>query len=286
MATGAGKTRTAASVVDVLSRGNYVTNVLFLADRRALVRQACDGFRKYLPRMSLCNLLENRDDYNARIVFSTYPTILNAIDTLQNSQGQRAFSPAHFDLIVIDECHRSIFKKYQAIFDYFDAQLLGLTATPRYDHDTYQFFDMESRVPTIAYSYEEAKAEGHLVPYYSIIVDRLFEDEGINYDDLSESDRERYESDFAEDDGSIPDYVAASDINRRVFDDDTIDKVLQEGMTRGMKVGSGDRIAKTIIFAQNKEHAEVILKRFRSSIWSWAMTSSQGSSATTAVPTR
>lgn len=265
MATGAGKTRTAASTVDVLSRGNYITNVLFLADRRALVKQACDGFRKYLPRFSLCNLLENREDYNARIVFSTYPTILNAIDSIQNSQGQRAFSPAHFDLIIIDECHRSIFRKYAAIFDYFDAQLLGLTATPRddIDHDTYAFFKMESRVPTIAYSYEEAKAEEHLLPYYSIIVDRLFEDEGITYDKLSDEDKERYESDFAEDDETPPDYVPSSEINRVIFNHETIDKVLQEVMTRGMKVGSGDRIAKTIIFAQNKNHAEVILERFR-----------------------
>ena len=265
MATGAGKTRTAASVVDVLSKGNYVTNVLFLADRRALVRQARDGFKKYLPRMSLCNLLENRNDISARIVFSTYPTILNAIDMLQNSQGQRAFSPAHFDLIIVDECHRSIFKKYGAIFKYFDAQLLGLTATPKedIDHDTYAFFEMESRVPTKAYTYDEAKAEGHLVPYYSILVKRLFEDEGITYDKLSDEDKARYESDFSEDDETVPSFVPSSEINRAIFNDETIDEVLQEVMTRGMKVGSGDRIAKTIIFAQNKNHAEVILKRFR-----------------------
>lgn len=267
MATGSGKTRTASSLVDVLSRGNYITNVLFLADRKALVGQACDDFKNYLPRMSLCNLLKDRDEYNARIVFSTYPTILYAIDTIRNSNGQRAFTPAHFDLIIIDECHRSIFRKYKAIFDYFDAHLVGLTATPRdvrndIDHDTYRFFDMESHVPTHVYTYEEAKADGYLVPYYSIITQSVFETKGITYDDLSDEDKERYESDFAEDDEKPPAYVPTSDINRIIFNNPTIDRVLQEVMNRGMKVAGGDRIAKTIIFAQNKKHADKILERF------------------------
>lgn len=116
MATGTGKTRTASSLTDVLSRGGYVTNTLFLADRRALVKQAKDDFKNYLPDMSLCNLLSNKDDKNARILFSTYPTILNAIDTAKGEDDKRLFTPAHFDLIVIDEAHRSIFKKYHGIF--------------------------------------------------------------------------------------------------------------------------------------------------------------------------
>ncbi|TWH59287.1 type I restriction enzyme R subunit [Desulfitobacterium sp. LBE] len=103
MATGTGKTRTASSLTDVLSRGGYITNTLFLADRTALVKQAKDDFKNYLPDMSLCNLLSNKDDKNARIVFSTYPTMLNAIDTAKNAEGQRLFSPAHFDLIIIDD---------------------------------------------------------------------------------------------------------------------------------------------------------------------------------------
>ena len=264
MATGSGKTRTASSCVDVLSRGNYITNVLFLADRKALVGQACEDFKNYLPNMSLCNLLKNRDEYKARIVFSTYPTILNAIDSIRNDKGQRAFSPAHFDLIIIDECHRSIFRKYKAIFDYFDAQLLGLTATPRddVDHDTYRFFDMESHVPTHVYTYEEAVAEKHLVPYYSIVTKSLFETDGITYDDLSEEDKRRYEDDFAEDDEAPPAFVPSSDVDRIIFNQQTIDRVLNDLMTKGMRVAGGDRIAKTIIFAQNKRHAERILQRF------------------------
>src|SRR5450756_830742 len=145
MATGSGKTRTASSLTDVLSRGGYVTNTLFLADRTALVEQAKDNFKVNLPDMSLCNLLSNKNDKTARIVFSTYPTMLNAIDTARSDDGKRVFTPAHFDLIVIDEAHRSIFKKYRTIFEYFDALLVGLTATPKteVDHNTYEFFEME-----------------------------------------------------------------------------------------------------------------------------------------------
>ena len=129
--------------------------------------------QNHLPDMSLCNLLSNREDKNARIVFSTYPTMLNSIDTAKNDVGQRLFSPAHFDLIIIDEAHRSIFKKYRAIFEYFDALLVGLTATPRneVDHNTYDFFELERGVPTYAYEYETAVNNDHvLVPYHNIEV--------------------------------------------------------------------------------------------------------------------
>ena len=112
MATGTGKTRTAASLTDVLSRGGHITNVLFLADRTALVKQAKDDFKNYLPDMSLCNLLSNKDDKNARIVFSTYPTMLNEIDSAKNEFGQKLYTPATF-LIIIDEAHRSIFKNIE-----------------------------------------------------------------------------------------------------------------------------------------------------------------------------
>ena len=158
MATGTGKTRTASSLTDILSRGGYITNILFLADRTALVKQAKDDFKNYLPDMSLCNLCSNKDDKNARIVFSTYPTILNAIDSAKTRDGVPLFSPAHFDLIITDESHRSIFRKYRAIFEYFDAITIGLTATPKTDVDrnTYDFFEMESGVPTYAYDYETA----------------------------------------------------------------------------------------------------------------------------------
>ncbi len=265
MATGTGKTRTASSLVDVLSRGGYITNILFLADRTALVKQAKDDFKNYLPAMSLCNLLNNKEDRNARIVFSTYPTILNAIDATKTQDGRRLFSPAHFDLIIIDESHRSIFKKYRAIFDYFDAITVGLTATPKTDVDrnTYDFFEVEHGVPTYAYDYDTAVHEDHvLVPYYNIEVSTTFLTEGITYDDLSDADKARYEDDFSEDGENLPTFIPSSKLNNFVFNQQTVDMVLQDLMTKGMKVAGGDRIAKTIIFAQNKRHAEYILQRF------------------------
>ena len=264
MATGTGKTRTASSLTDVLSRGKYVTNILFLGDRTALVKQAKDDFKNYLPDMSLCNLCSNKDDRSARIVFSTYPTMLNAIDDMKTKDGQRMFTPAHFDLIIIDESHRSIFKKYRAIFEYFDAIMVGLTATPKTDVDrnTYDFFEMEHGVPTYAYDYETAVYQDHvLVPYYNYEVKTKFLEEGITYDDLSDEDKERYEEDFVED-GLMPDFIPSAQLNKFVFNETTVDTVLQDLMERGIRVAGGDRLGKTIIFAQNKRHAEFILERF------------------------
>ena len=264
MATGTGKTRTASSLTDVLSRGKWVTNILFLADRTALVKQAKDDFKNYLPDLSLCNLCSNKDDRNARIVFSTYPTILNAIDDTKSKDGRQLFTPAHFDLIIIDESHRSIFKKYRAIFEYFDALMVGLTATPKTDVDrnTYDFFEMEHGVPTYAYDYETAVYQDHvLVPYYNYEVKTKFLDEGITYDDLSDEDKERYEDDFIED-GVMPEFIPSAALNKFVFNETTVDLVLQDLMERGIKVAGGDRLGKTILFAQNKRHAEFILERF------------------------
>lgn len=266
MATGTGKTRTASSLTDVLSRAGYVTNILFLADRTALVKQARDDFKSHLQDMSLCNLLSGKDDRNARVVFSTYPTMLNAIDDAKTEDGQKLFTPAHFDLIIIDESHRSIFKKYRAIFEYFDAVLVGLTATPKTDVDrnTYDFFEMEHRVPTYAYDYETAVYTDHvLVPYYNFEVTTKFEEEkGIFYDTLSEADKARYEEDFTEDDGAMPVFIPSEKLNKFIFNEQTADHVLQDLMERGIKVAGGDRIGKTILFAQNKHHAEFILERF------------------------
>lgn len=264
MATGTGKTRVSASIADVLSRGGWATNVLFLADRTVLVQQAKDAFKNYLPDMSLCNLLSNKDDKNARVVFSTYPTMLNAIDSARTDSGGRLFTPAHFDLIIVDEAHRSIFKKYRAIFDYFDALLVGLTATPKneVDRNTYDFFDLPPNVPTYAYDYETAVYTDHvLVPYYNLETSTKFLSEGIVYDQLSEEDKARYEDDFAEDAG-LPDFIPSSELNTFVFNKDTVDRVLQDLMEKGVRTEGGDRLGKTIIFAQTKKHAEYILERF------------------------
>lgn len=265
MATGTGKTRTASSLTDVLSRGGYVTNVLFLADRTALVKQAKDDFKNYLPDMSLCNLLSNKEDKTARIVFSTYPTMLNAIDTAKSDDGRRLFTPAHFDLIIVDEAHRSIFKKYRAIFEYFDGMIVGLTATPKteVDRNTYDFFEIENGVPTYAYPYETAVEIDHvLVPYHNIETTMKFLEQGITYDTLSAEDKARYEEDFTDEDGDMPEFIPSPAVNEFIFNQSTVDRVLEDLMTNGIKVAGGDRLGKTIIFAQNKKHAQYIVDRF------------------------
>ena len=260
MATGTGKTRTAASLSDVLLRGNHASKILFLADRRSLVRQACKNFKTYLPHSTCCNLCEEKEEYKAQFVFSTYPTILNAIENLNHP----LYSPAYFDLIIIDESHRSIFKKYRTIFEYFDAQLVGLTATPKTDVDrnTYDFFELETGMPTFAYDYETAVNEDHvLVPYYNYEVKTQFLTEGITYDQLSEEDKERFDDAFIEDD-TKPDYIPPNDLNKFIFNVNTVNTVLQDLMERGIKVCGGERIGKTIIFAQSIEHADFIIQCF------------------------
>lgn len=189
---------------------------------------------------------------------------MNAIDLVKTKDGTPLFTPAHFDLIIIDESHRSIFKKYRTIFEYFDALLVGLTATPKegVDANTYTFFEMENGVPTYAYDYETAVKTDHvLVPYYNYEVDTKFQNTGITYDDLSDEDKARYEDDFAEDD-YIPSAIESSALNKYVFNEKTVDTVIQDLMERGIKIKGGDQIGKSIIFAQNKRHAQYILERF------------------------
>lgn len=267
MATGTGKTRTAISIVDVLTSKNWVENVLFLADRTELVKQAEKNFKKLLPDMSCCNLLSSKDGdpEDSRIVFSTYQTMINCIDTVKSKTGNKLFTAGHFDLIIIDEAHRSIYKKYQAIFDYFDGLLVGLTATPRCDVDknTYKFFELENNVPTFVYEYDEAVKQGYLVNYHTIKTNTEFLDRGIKYKDLKEEDKEEYENLFEEEE-NIPDEISSAAINSWLFNRDTIKLVLETLMERGLKVEGGDKLGKTIIFARNHKHAEEIVKVFNS----------------------
>ncbi|MFZ2463475.1 MAG: DEAD/DEAH box helicase family protein [Caldibacillus thermoamylovorans] len=263
MATGSGKTRTAISVVDVLTRHNWVKNILFLADRKTLLNQAYRSFNNLLPSLTLCNLLDNKDNpEESRMVFSTYPTMMNAIDDAKRKDGKKLFTVGHFDLIIIDESHRSIYKKYRNIFDYFDGILLGLTATPKdeIDKNTYEVFGMENGVPTFAYELDQAVKDGYLVDYRTIETKTKFLEEGIHYDDLSEEEKEKYEETF--DDGDFREDIDSSALNEWLFNDHTIDMVLQDLMEKGIKVEGGDKLGKTIIFAKNHIHAERIVKRF------------------------
>ena len=265
MATGTGKTRTAISIVDVLSDKEWVKNVLFLADRTVLVKQAKNNFTKLLPNMSTCNLLSTTDNpEDSRIVFSTYQTMINVIDNTKNKSGNKLFTPGHFDLIIVDEAHRSIYKKYQAIFEYFDGLVVGLTATPRNDVDrnTYRFFEIENDVPTFAYEYEKAVKEGYLVDYHVIKTSTDFMDRGIKYSELSEQEKEEYENTFTDEEDNMPEEIESSAINAWLFNRDTIKKLLEVLMEKGLKVKGGDELGKTIIFARNHKHAQKIVDTF------------------------
>lgn len=269
MATGTGKTRTAVALVDLLQRAGWVKRALFLADRLALVRQAVNAFKQHLPESSPVNLVTEKDK-TGRVYVCTYPTMMGLIDeTKPGASGFEArFGVGHFDLVIIDEAHRSIYQRYGAIFRYFDSLLVGLTATPRdqVDRNTYQLFGLQQGMPTDAYELDTAVRDGFLVPPRAIQVNLKFPGRGINYDDLSDAEKEEWESTDWGDDASptpaVPARVEAQAINSWLFNANTVDQALQYLMEHGHKVEGGDRLAKTIVFARNRDHAAFIEKQF------------------------
>ena len=263
MATGSGKTRTVIGLCDVLLKHGWVKNILFLADRNSLVTQAKRSFVNLLPDLAVTNLCEEKDNYAAHCVFSTYQTMYNCIDEAKDEEG-KLFTSGHFDLIICDEAHRSIYNKYRDIFNYFDAPLVGLTATPKdeIDKNTYEIFELENGVPTYGYELKEAVTDGYLVDYLSVETKLKFIEQGITYEDLSEEEKLEYEEKFINEDGEVPEKIGSSALNEWVFNKDTIKQVLNILMTEGLKVDYGNKIGKTIIFAKNHEHAEKIYDVF------------------------
>jgi len=261
MATGSGKTRITIALVEQLMRAGWVKRVLFLADRTALVKQATNAFKAHLPNVTTVNLVTEKSA-DGRVYVSTYPTMMNLIN--ETDGGRRLFGPGYFDLIVIDEAHRSVYQKYRSIFSWFDSLLVGLTATPKdeVDRNTYGLFNLEDGVPTDAYSLDEAVAEGYLVPPLAVSVPTKFLREGIRYAELSEAEKDDWDSSDWGEDGEVPDSVSDEELNRFLFNADTVDKVLATLMRDGHKVAGGDRLGKTIIFAKNQAHAAFVQQRF------------------------
>lgn len=263
MATGSGKTRTVIALCDILLKAGWVKNILFLADRNSLITQAKRNFVNLLPNLSCTNLVEEKDNYTAHCVFSTYQTMMNCIDTVNDREG-KLFTCGHFDLLICDEAHRSIYNKYRDIFDYFDAPLVGLTATPKdeIDKNTYSVFELENGVPTYGYDLAQAVKDGYLVDYVSVESRLKFIEQGIVYDELSEEDKEAYEETFEDERGELPEKIASSALNTWIFNEDTIRQVLDILMKHGIRIDYGQKLGKTIIFAKNHLHAEEILKVF------------------------
>ncbi|WP_300911747.1 DEAD/DEAH box helicase family protein [Muribaculum intestinale] len=270
MATGTGKTRTAISLVDVLDRAGWVKNTLFLADRTSLVDQAARAFTKLLPNHTSLKLSDNsfgddKKDFNARLVFSTYQTMINYVE-----DEEKRFTPGRFDLIIIDEAHRSVFGKYGSIFSYFDSFLIGLTATPREEvaRSTYDLLGLDEGLPNFAYELDEAVADGFLVPYIGFQRGSGIVNNGIKYDDLSDEEKRQieeiteYEGLLDPDGKPVGRDIDSPEIYRYIFNVDTVDKVLQDLMANGLRINNGEMIGKTIIFAFNHKHAEMIVHRF------------------------
>ena len=227
-----------------------------------LPRTSSDTAAPNSSRLSETREDASEKDGEGRVFVSTYPTMMGLID--ESKDGQRRFGVGHFDLIVIDEAHRSVYQKYRAIFEYFDSLLVGLTATPKdeIDINTYGLFDLERGVPTDAYGLEDAVKDGFLVPAKAVSVPLKFPREGITYDELPEDEQEQWDALEWDDEGGTPERVEAPAVNKWLFNTDTVDKVLEHLMTRGQTVAGGDRLGKTIVFAKNQAHAEFIAQRF------------------------
>lgn len=211
MATGSGKTRTVIALCKILINAGWVKNILFLADRNSLVTQAKRNFVNMPQDLSCTNLVEEKNNYNARCVFSTYQTMIGCVDSASDKDG-RIFTCGHFDLIICDEAHRSIYNKYKDIFTYFDAPLVGLTATPKdeVDKNTYDIFELANGVPTYGYDLAQAVEDEYLVDYMTIESKVKFLDEGIVYEELSDADKEEYEKTFVTESGDVPDKIESA----------------------------------------------------------------------------
>lgn len=272
LATGTGKTRLSIGLVELLMRNNWIKNVLFLADRRSLVRQAWKNFTKLLPNVTSCCLSDKSGerDLDARLILSTYQTMIKMVDT-----EDKKFSVGRFNLIIVDEAHRSVFGKFGDIFDYFDALLLGLTATPREDVDksTYELFHLEDGIPTADYPLERAVKDGFLVPYRQVRKESAIIDTGIRYDALSDEEKEQLEKVWEYEEAETatdpddpheptPRDIDPNEIFKYIYNVDTVRRVLNDLMTEGLRINNGDMVGKSIIFAFNHKHAELIVNTF------------------------
>ena len=260
LATGSGKTRTSIAFSKLMFEANWAKRILFLADRISLVKQAHRNFVKHLPEYSSVNLLEDKENPNTRLVFSTYKTMMNLIDGIRDGD-ERFYGVGHFDLVIVDEAHRSIYKKYQAIFEYFDALYLGLTATPKnyVHHNTYEVFGLPDKSPTDAYTFEEAVSEGYLKDYIPIPVPTKFMRTGIKYSELSPEEQEEFENEILDGEPATGnEHISQEELNKWLFNKPTAIKSLQYVLDNAVKKRGGDEIGKTIVFARNRKHAEFL----------------------------
>lgn len=252
MATGTGKTRTCIALVDALMRAGWAERTLFLVDRIALRDQTLDAFKEHLPNEPRWpHQGETKMATDRRIYVSTYPTMLNIIRSDSNP-----LSPHFFDLIVVDESHRSIYNTYQEILDYFNAITLGLTATPTdvIDHNTFQLFECEDGLPTYAYSY--AEAVHHIPPYlcnFQVMkIKTRFQEEGINKRTISLEDQKHL---ILEGKDVQEINYEGTELEKTVVNRGTNALIVREFMEECIKDADGVLPGKTIFFCMTKAHA-------------------------------
>ncbi len=250
-ATGTGKTRVSIALVALLLKARWIKRVLFLCDRKELRRQADDAFKQHLPSEPRWVVGDtNKIDQSARIFVATYPGMMNRFSQLD---------VGFFDLIIADESHRSIYNKYRDIFDYFDAMQVGLTATPVkfIARNTFDLFGCENGDPTFNFDLADAIAHEprYLNPFRVKTFTTEFLREGIKYKDLTDEQRAQLEEDLGEEEARKAEYKG-KDIGKKIFSESTDCQILENLMENGIKDASNTLVGKTIIFAQNQEHAE------------------------------
>lgn len=260
---GVGKTRTAVALCKILLENDWVQNILFLADRNNLVTNALKPFEQYIDGVVSDISAENPDrDINARVCICTYNSMLNFIN-----KPNKEFSVGHFDLIIVDEAHRSLFNVYRSIFEYFDSFLIGLTATPSkaLDRSTYEILDLPVDQPTFEVKFEEAVNLKYLVSYKAFDKTSALLKEGLKYSDLSQKEKEEYEEIFGEANEDIPASAFSRTISNSgiLYNEKTIDEMFEDLFNCGLRVDNGNKIGKTLIFARDHNHAEKIAERFK-----------------------
>lgn len=260
MATGTGKTRTTIALIDSLMRAGIVKNTLFLVDRIALREQAIEAFKEYMPNEPYWPKFgESTISKDRRLYISTYPTMLNII-----RDDEQALSSHFFDLIIIDESHRSIYNTYGEILDYFDAIKLGLTATPTsvIDHNTFNLFDCEDGLPTFAFSYEEAldHTPPYLCDFQVMKIKTKFQDEGLSKRTISLEDQKRL---ILEGKDIEEVNFEGTDLEKSVVNDPTNKILVQEYMKECILDENG-LPGKTIFFCMGVPHARRIEEIFNS----------------------
>ncbi|WYL96543.1 MAG: DEAD/DEAH box helicase family protein [Gloeotrichia echinulata IR180] len=246
MATGTGKTRTTMAIIDLFLRANQTRKVLFVADRDNLVDQALtDGFKPYIPNEPCDRIFTHNIDKTKRLYTVTLQTL---------GRCYQQFTPAFFDLIIFDEAHRSIFNRFQEVMEYFDARMIGLTATPAtfVDRNTFNTFHCFDGTPTFVYDFTTAVNEKYLVNFSLYGAQTRFQRQGIQGANLSEEDRNALIEQ-----GIDPDDLdySGTELERTVSNRDTLRKQWEEILEKCHKDESGQLPAKTIIFALTQPHA-------------------------------